>query len=379
MGDNIPTYRTLALGTEGSGKTVFLASMYQHLSVQHEETGFYLSATPDQHRRLINIFQVIRDSNVPWPPTTIQVDEWNLTCHIKKETRNFPVFNFTYFDYPGEVLTEQQSEGSTILRDFERNVLAADTWLVILDGEKIRAWLDGQPKLAHRKTDIMQDLDFMLPYLQNHLKTTHFVITKWDLLDGQSGNATNPILEEVRSTLMKYPNFASIIQQLNQAGIPARLIPVSSVGKQFVTPGMDGAMHKNPHTLPEPFQVEMPIAFTLLDAFQANHVRLSPNQRDVLKRIRSNKIWSMFFPETELLKKIPLLPQFKLSRQALSVLIEMVEVGLKEKQLEKLSSERKQAGLKINDHAGAMRTMVLNYAVLAKKLLQVFPASDLND
>jgi hypothetical protein len=377
MKDKLP-YRALVLGTEGSGKTVFMASMYQYLSVQHPETGFYLSGTPIQHRRLIQAFQMIRDPDKPWPATTASVEEWNFTCQLRKQIENFPIFELTYYDYPGEVLTEDQSAGSTILQDFEHSVESADTWLVILDGERIKAWLDGDRDLPHRKTNIIQDLDFMLPYIQDHLRPTHFVITKWDLLDGEKNSEDSDlVLQKTRDFLMKTNHFNSIVNQLRGAGMPARLIPVSAVGKQFVTPTSDGKMIKNRGALPQPYQVEMPIVFTLLDAFHAHHLRLTNNQRKVLKRILSSTLWLKFVSDTELLRRLPFLPDSRLSRQALCLLVNMVEEGLSEKTLEELRNEKQESASRINSRAGAVKTMVLNYAVIAKRLFQNFPSSNL--
>lgn len=102
--NELPTYRTLMLGTEGSGKTVFIASMYQYLSIQHAETGFYLAGEPIQHRRLINEFQVIRDSSLPWPTSTTIVEEWNFTCQVRQREQNFAVFNFIYYSITAQHL-----------------------------------------------------------------------------------------------------------------------------------------------------------------------------------------------------------------------------------------------------------------------------------
>jgi len=377
--DNIPHYRTLVLGTEGSGKTVFMASMYQYLAIQHTETGFYLRTTPIQHRDLTHLYQVIRDPDSPWPATTTKVEEWDFLCCVESHISRKPVFSFTYYDYPGEVLTEEAIEGSQVLQDFEQKAQMADTRILILDGEKIRAWLNDGFKVSERKTNIMQDLDFMLRYLQDGLKPTHFVVTKWDLLDEDlSPEQSNHTLDRICSALMENRNFHSIVMQLNQAGMPARLIPVSAVGKNFATLDANGNMQKTPKALPVPYQVEMPIALTLIDAFHAEHVRLSPEQRVTLQKVLSSKLWSFFISETELLERLPILPKFKLSRQVLSLLIEIVEVGLREKSLDSLLKERDKVASKLKNKESAMKLMVLNYAVLAKRLLNNYPASDLN-
>ena len=47
------TYRILTLGASGSGKTVFLASMFKQLSIQGE-AGFFLGANNHQEQKILN-------------------------------------------------------------------------------------------------------------------------------------------------------------------------------------------------------------------------------------------------------------------------------------------------------------------------------------
>lgn len=50
------------LGARGSGKTVFLASMYQRLMTQDETTRFFLYAQPEQKKLLLAKYAEIADT-----------------------------------------------------------------------------------------------------------------------------------------------------------------------------------------------------------------------------------------------------------------------------------------------------------------------------
>jgi len=80
---------------------------------------------------------------------------------------------------------------------------------------------------------------------------------KWDLLKGKY------TVKDVRDRLLKIEVFRQFIQSRKKC--PTRLIPVSSIGDNFAVPQADGSMQKVPGKVPEPYQVEMPLACILPD------------------------------------------------------------------------------------------------------------------
>lgn len=61
------TYKIITLGASGSGKTVFLASMFKALSIQGDYTFFLEVEDPAKRKRLNAIYtQVITGDS--WPP-----------------------------------------------------------------------------------------------------------------------------------------------------------------------------------------------------------------------------------------------------------------------------------------------------------------------
>ncbi|MFM6138762.1 MAG: hypothetical protein ACKPCP_32275, partial [Sphaerospermopsis kisseleviana] len=68
-----------------------------------------------------------------------------------------------------------------------------------------------------------------------------------------------------------------------KAGCPIRLIPVSSIGKEFATLQPDGSMKKNPGAIPKPFQVEIPLVCALIDRVKAYINSLEQDKEDIPK------------------------------------------------------------------------------------------------
>ena len=115
------TYKTLVLGASGSGKTIFLASMFRKLSVQARDIGFRLeAASPEQKRILTNVYETMVDPDRPWPPGTrrdlSEVKQWEFSCWVNTATATHRVFNFSYLDYAGGYITDNSVDGKS---DFE--------------------------------------------------------------------------------------------------------------------------------------------------------------------------------------------------------------------------------------------------------------------
>ena len=64
--------RIMVLGMSGAGKTVYLASLYQKLSVQRE--GYALTTDASISARLNKAYNRVRDPALEWPSGTRSVD-----------------------------------------------------------------------------------------------------------------------------------------------------------------------------------------------------------------------------------------------------------------------------------------------------------------
>lgn len=276
-------YKIIILGASGSGKTVYLASMYHRLSVQHENTGFFLTLPSNQRKILVKKYGQITKGNWPRPTQRHDVSKWVFTCKVQNEKLDsFDALTFQYLDYAGEKITEpSEEEGS--YANLDEVAENADGILAILDGHKLLAELTN--RIPPGGVTIFEDISHIIPMIQEKNRSTpvHFIVSKWDLLDGKFN------LQHIRNTLMEYPPFRAFVNARVRGKAKVRLIPISSVGMNFATLTKDGIMQKNTGSVPNPYNVEMPLAFTLIDKLQAL-MEQAIEQENLLQEQRAPKI-----------------------------------------------------------------------------------------
>ncbi len=275
-------YKIITLGASGSGKTVFLSSMFRSLGIQSDH-GFYLQVKGfKQQRRLNAIYTEIITGDI-WPKGTrySEISEWNFICRVKNdsELEDYSVCEFSYFDYSGGRLTDSQEEDT----EFREIIKQSDIILGLIDGQKIHALMNNtNQELA--KSFLDKDLPSMIKWMSGCRKPIHFILTKWDLLQDDY------LLKQIIHHLLQIPIFEDLVYERNQANSPVRLIPVSSVGQGFATLNLDGSMKKMPGVYPHPFQVEVPISYILPDEFQSTLLELA-EKRGKLKNQPAGNIF----------------------------------------------------------------------------------------
>ncbi len=372
-------YKILTLGASGAGKTVFWASLFKNLSIQGEY-GFYLEVQErNQQKRLNQIYTEIITGET-WPKGTkySEVSEWTFTCRIKNNNlADYQVCQFIYYDYCGGRLTDS---GEDV--EFDELVKQADTFLGLLDGQKIYGILKNNHEFA-LNTFKKRDLPNILKYVRNSQIPLHFVISKWDLLEQEFS------LKEVCNFLLEIPEFSEIIQQKNTAGCPVRLIPVSSVGSKFARLQPDGSMKKLSGAIPHPFQTEVPLACVFPDGFKA---RLNQLRREQLqgKNKKDNhldnfinlvinvapSVFDIAYPV--LLELLP--GQYKLARPILEKVGESLKRALKEtdERTEKFRKEQENSFKQVKDEETALKHAVDSFLYIQSYLIRDFPESDLS-
>jgi hypothetical protein len=190
------------LGASGSGKTVFLASMFNKLLVQNEDIGFYLTVPSVEQRKLNAKFSEIEDGR-EWPQGTLMAENstWEFTCTIKNGNNGkvFSPLKFRYFDYAGGRITDPNLTPDEIAL-FDQRATNAHALLGILDGHKIYALMThSEPPIG---TSFSTDLRNILPIMQKTENPVHFVLTKWDLFEGEFS-----LKDVVNYLLTHYPIF----------------------------------------------------------------------------------------------------------------------------------------------------------------------------
>ena len=99
----------ITLGASGSGKTVFLASLFNEFSVGTDE-GIHLEVQdPRQEKELITIFAEVAHKK-SWPRGTRISDgitEWDFTCYVKTpDLHPYKACHFNYIDFAGGIITD---------------------------------------------------------------------------------------------------------------------------------------------------------------------------------------------------------------------------------------------------------------------------------
>lgn len=259
--DKIANYNILTLGASGAGKTVFLASLFKHLSLATDE-GIYLEVDHQQQKKLNAIYAQVA-SEEEWPAGTRETTTWCFTCCVKTHNlQDYPICQFSYIDYKGGILTDINEDGSDCNFDTKEIVENADAVIVLIDGLQLYKYIDSGYELKDQGVVkwLYRDLPSLLKDADHvKKKPLHFVVTKWDLLEGKYNFST--VIDCLGS---RCKEFKKLIEIRKTAGCPVRLIPISSVGNKFVTM-LDGRMKKNLRIIPEPFQLEIPLSYLLID------------------------------------------------------------------------------------------------------------------
>jgi hypothetical protein len=360
------SYRIVMLGPRGSGKTVYLGSMFQKLSTQGE-WGFFLEIGGENRKKLNGIYTELA-TGTKWPIGTLrdEVSEWVFTCSINRNRTKYSACQFVYLDYAGGRITEAEMEDGSA---FNRKIESADVLLGLLDGAKICALMrQEQEGVVWVINELKNILDIMTGGIA---KPVHFVISKWDIVES-SGYS----LKQVREKLLESSDaFKNLVTTRKQDRSLTRLIPVSSVGKGFAKPLPGGGMEKIPGKLPKPFQVEVPLACVLPDLIQNQQKELAKRGSEVSNR--STKVEADLSGREKFSQNVPGwlrgLPGIK--NWAGSAEQKTREAA---ERSEALRRQKAEALNKISDERSALESVLSSFNSIQNQLYISFPDSDLS-
>lgn len=380
------TYSVIMLGPRGSGKTVFLASMYKKLSTQGK-LGFFLKVEgTEKRKRLNNIYtQIAFEEEWPTGNKLSEVSEWEFTCCVQtKDLSIYDACKFIYIDYAGGRLTDEMEEED---EEFNNKIQAADIMLVLLDGQRLcnlmRREKPGMVFVSRELPNMLQEVQ----KIQN--KPVHFVISKWDIVE------PNYSLQEIRDRLLEIEEFTNLVRARNQAGTPVRLIPVSGVGKGFATLLQDGSMAKNIGVLPKPFQLEVPLACILPDIIKNQVEELikkitaeEGKEIEVKAELGFGERLGQFFGflgggVKKLQESLP--KEYQLGENIIENLIDAAEKPAREKEAEaqrrtkELRAKQAESLNKVVDEKTALDSAVNSFSLIKNRLDMDFPESDLRN
>lgn len=258
-----PTFRVVALGLQGSGKTLLLASMYRRLQTPGDR-GWYLRAPYGQLIELNRWCQQVADPAEDWPRGTSRGEMREFEFDVMTEVRSAAeaVLRLGYLEYPGELLTDPDAPGSTAQARLLGAIGDADALIGIIDGLRLRQAYAGE---ARGMIILQAALDAMIHAMLGASCPIAFVITKWDLLDDVHPDE-NTRLHIVRTLLMGVDGFRDLVR-VQGARRVIRLVPVTAVGHDFAV--LDGgAVRKRPDGRFRPALVDVPLSAVIPDVLQ---------------------------------------------------------------------------------------------------------------
>lgn len=274
----VPTLRLVALGIAGSGKTVFLSSMFHTLNVPTPAHSYFLETDATHRVYLSRVFDEISDTGEPWPRGTRAGESRELVfdCVTYKEGVKHRICRISYLDYAGELLETEPEAGATGLRELEQRIHTAQGILGMLDGYRVLQYLRNEP--AGRRY-FRSSLQPMIGIMAGATCPIHFALTKWDLVRdfGEPADADDAArLDLVSEALLDNPQIRALVDSHSWGNRVVRLFPVSAVGPDFALIDGSGHVVKRPDGTVKPSRVELPLAAVLPDLFSQVDLSLDP-------------------------------------------------------------------------------------------------------
>jgi hypothetical protein len=281
-----PTFRVVALGGAGSGKTVFLSSLFHTLNYRKPGRSYHLETDAAQRVALGSLYSRVSDTSQPWPKgtSTGETREFVFDCVASDGTdTQHPVLRMSYLDFAGELIEEEKDDGGIALADLAERIKGAHALLGMIDGLKVLQLLRGEPA---GRSYFQRGLQPMFGFMQSASCPIHLVVTKWDLVRdfGEPEDADDEYrLGRVIEALLQYEHIRALVYVHSRRQI-VRLIPVSAVGADFVELDADGRVVKRPDGQLRPTNVEVPLCAVLPDLFRQVEGSLDQSLRRQLDR-----------------------------------------------------------------------------------------------
>lgn len=262
----MPNLNIVMLGGSGAGKTMYLASLFKTLAIQGNKAhnSFFLDLKNEQRIILNNIYAYVVSTKDNWPPGTRGIKDWQFKCRVKNENgKIYEACSFNYIDYAGGTISDvlDDEQGRYNQAQLDKRVQEASVLLGLLDGQKVINFMHDHPSSIDW---INKDLVSITQVMNKSIAPIHFVISKWDYVE-ESGFS----LKEIKDKLLEIKELNMLIETRRDR---IRLIPVSSVGKGFANfetmPDGNVRMIKTGKTSVQPYQVEVPLAYVMIDVIQ---------------------------------------------------------------------------------------------------------------
>lgn len=281
----VPVFKIVALGNQRSGKTVLLTAAAHHLKFFGNSRRFRLLIDdPATAAELGARYQAIATKGV-WPDKTSTADFTTYRFKVEVASPTGPphdhLFDIEWIDYGGELI-DNANPGSHTDDQFQSYIRDANVVFCLLDGARLRAWIEGSPDGAKY---VHHDIAKIIEVAQGVRGSVHVLITKWDVFDQHEHHlfpGSGGQLEMLRAALMNVHGFSDL-RTGSTVGETKRLIPVSAVGRGFVRIDEDGAQHIVPNAHPHGINLDVPFDAVVLDFLQCAAEQLTAGDRRLLR------------------------------------------------------------------------------------------------
>lgn len=276
---DVPTFRVLALGITGAGKTVLLASQARRFRPAADRR-YHLASGLEQDLVLAQLHTQVRDTSAPWPYATRPGDtrEFLFACKASDRAhQQCTVFRISYLDYAGELL--EPTDLTRVAAELETRVDDAHALLLMLDGQRVLQLLRDKPEGQEYFDDRLWPL---LGLAHRATCPVQLIITKWDLVRsfGPPADDDDELLLKVSRRLLAHmPAIKSLVHMHCERDEEVRLIPLSAVGSRFAELLADGTVVKRPDGMLDPINVDVPLCAVIPDLLKRVERSLEPSVR----------------------------------------------------------------------------------------------------
>ena len=270
-------YNVVAMGPPGSGKTVFLAALYNALSSGNLASGLRVALDRESAAWLNAAYQQIADPTAMWPSGTDPsrpMREVVMSFAVQRTRRPFligkprlvryPAFSVTYIDYAGEWLTDLHRQDPELTASFKSRLEDAHVVFCFLDGHRLLRLLGGRDAAEGK---LINELRYTLQQSMAGPEPIPIVVvlTKWDLLEHRYtlGDVADSLAHLGLREMANERSYRRWLTKRPQGGI--WLVPVTATGSSFVRVAAGGAVEKAGRGSPAPRNILVPLSLGIVD------------------------------------------------------------------------------------------------------------------
>ena len=269
---------------------MFLAVLFHALNFPSNSRGYHMQTSPVGAAKLGDVYSKVVSSE-DWPASTIaEITTYTFDfVAVDDSERQHTIFRMEYLDYPGEILQPDKLDEEQ-LEKLSKEISSAQALFGLIDGMRLRQLLRGEPR---GRDYLTAELLPTISLLQSASCPVQLVLTKWDAVcdgDGHGSVGDQQRFAQVREALAAIPQIDALVRFRRKRR--TRLIPVSSLGPEFVTPPDDDGMSgKRPGGRLRPINIEVPLCAVIPDLLKQVQMSLDESQRSKLRRFMRGRMF----------------------------------------------------------------------------------------